>query len=643
MQKRSDIAHKLELLAPAKDCEIARQAIIHGADAVYIGADDFGARVAASNSVKDIASLADFAHSFDAKVYVTLNTLIYDEELKRAEELIKSIYHAGVDALIVQDMSILKMDIPPIALHASTQCDTRTPEKAKFLEDCGFSQIVLARELSLEEIRRIAEATTVPLEAFVHGALCVSYSGDCQASLLATGRSANRGECAQMCRVKYSLTDENGTNVAPDAHYLSLRDMNRLDRLKDMADAGISSFKIEGRLKDSDYVRNTVAAYSRALDKIVQTSNGQYIRASSGRSTYNFTPDVNSTFNRRFTNYFLDGRPSGSVKMSSLDSPKWIGTDVATVVSAKGKSIKIRAKATLNNGDGLGYFNNEGQFCGFRLNKIEGDIIFPATPIAIKPGIKLYRNRDKVRDEIMSRQTAVRQIDISAKLRRISESTISLQLTDENGSSIESTVDCEFQHAKTPQSETRRRVIAKFGDSIYKLCEFEDLINESDFTPASVLTELRRQAVKLLDLDRKLRYKFDYRRNSSTKTTVFKDGSLDYHNNVANHLSQEFYKAHGFKVGRKALEVSKPGINEEFRVMTTRYCLRRELDACLRTANANRLPSPLFLRSANNIYRLDFNCAKCEMQVIRPAENRNSKNRNKKTHLAPDSSDILHY
>lgn len=622
MQKESNIRHKLELLAPARDCEIGRQAILHGADAVYIGADDFGARVAASNSVKDIANLAEFAHNFDAKVYVTLNTLIYDSELKRAEKLISDIYHAGVDALIVQDMSVLRMDIPPIALHASTQCDTRTPEKAKFLEECGFSQIVLARELSLDEIREVAATTSVPLEAFVHGALCVSYSGDCQASLLATGRSANRGECAQMCRVNYSLTDANGNKVAPDAHYLSLRDMNRLDRLKDMADAGISSFKIEGRLKDSDYVRTAVAAYSQALDKVVENSGGKYSRASSGHSTYKFTPDVNSTFNRRFTNYFLDGRPSGSVKMSSLDSPKWIGTEVASVVSVKGKGIKVKAKTDLNNGDGLGFFNSEGLFCGFRLNKIDGDIIFPASTISVNPGTKLYRNRDKVRDEIMSRETAIRQIDINAALRRIDNCHIALKLTDENSCTIEATAVCESQPARTPQSETRRRIIAKLGGTIYNLCEFDDLTDELDFMPASVLTDLRREAVKLLDIARTTRYRFDYRRLEASKPTPFKPDALDYHDNVANRASQEFYEAHGFKIGQKALEVIRPCAGEEFRVMTTRYCLRRELGACLRTANGKHLPQPLFLRSANNVYRLDFNCAKCEMQVVRTAQNR---------------------
>lgn len=622
MQKESNIQHKLELLAPARDCEIGRQAILHGADAVYIGADDFGARVAANNSVKDIASLTEFAHNFDARVYVTLNTLIYDSELKRAEKLIRDIYHAGVDALIVQDMSVLRMDIPPIALHASTQCDTRTPEKAKFLEACGFSQIVLARELSLDEIREIAASTSVPLEAFVHGALCVSYSGDCQASLLATGRSANRGECAQMCRVNYSLTDTNGNKVAPDAHYLSLRDMNRLDRLKDMADAGISSFKIEGRLKDSDYVRTTVAAYSQALDKLVENSGGKYSRASSGHSTHKFIPDVNSTFNRRFTNYFLDGRPSESVKMSSLDSPKWIGSEVAYVVSIKGKGIKIKAKTALNNGDGLGFFNDEGQFCGFRLNKIDGDIIFPATTISVKPHTKLYRNRDKVRDEIMSRETAIRQINISAVLRRIDKCHIALKLTDENSCSIEATTLCKTQPARTPQSETRSRTIAKLGGTIYNLCEFDDQTDESDFMPASVLTDLRREAIKQLDITRKTRYRFEYRRIETDRPAPFKTAALDYHDNIANHASQEFYKSHGFKIRQKALEISKPGDDEEFRVMTTRYCLRRELGACLRTANGRRLPQPLFLRSANNVYRLDFNCAKCEMQVVRTAINR---------------------
>ena len=375
----------LELLAPARDAIIGKEAVIHGADAMYIGADAFGARAAARNSVADIASLVDFAHSFDSRVYVTLNTLIYDDELREAEKLIRQLYIIGVDALIVQDLSVLRMDIPPIALHASTQCDTRTPAKARFLQDCGFSQIVLARELSLTEIKAIAEAVTVPIEAFVHGALCVSYSGDCQASLFSTGRSANRGECAQMCRLPYSLTDSDGRKLAPDGHYLSLRDMNRLDRLADLADAGVSSFKIEGRLKESDYVRNTVAAYYRTLDKVVDSSEGRYKRLAAGSVKYNFEPDVTRSFNRRFTHYFLDGRPAKNVSMASIDSPKWIGHKIGKVKALKGRAIVVESEEPLCNGDGHGYFGSDGRYSGFRVNRVDGSLIYPASDVKVSP------------------------------------------------------------------------------------------------------------------------------------------------------------------------------------------------------------------------------------------------------------------
>lgn len=605
------------MLAPARDCEIARQAILHGADAVYIGADAFGARAAATNDTADISRLTDFAHSFNAKVYVTLNTLIYDAELPRAEALIRKLYRAGVDALIVQDMSVLRMDIPPIALHASTQCDTRTPEKAVFLENCGFSQIVLARELSLEQIRQIASKTSVPLEGFVHGALCVSYSGDCQASLLATGRSANRGECSQMCRLRYRLTDAGGKTIAPEGHYLSLRDMNRLSRLGDLIDAGISSFKIEGRLKDSNYVRNTVAAYSIALDRIIEASDGAYRRASTGRASYSFEPDVYTTFNRRFTQYFLDGLPSNGEKMSSLDSPKWIGIKVASVISTKGDAIKVKASQALNNGDGLGFFDDNGKFQGFRLNRVSADVIYPATHISISPGTPLYRNRDKKRDDTMSGETAKRCIDIDATLRRINNNLISLKLTDCEGISAEATALCEYQAARSPQKDNKRRVISKLGDSIYSLKSYLDLSGEDSFIAASILAELRRNAVKLLDRTRMARYRYDYRREEKKEIAPFKNESLDYHDNVANRLAKKFYSDHGIEISQDAIEVTPPPDTAEVRVMTTKYCIRRELGACLRTPGAKRLPSPLFLSSANTSYRIEFNCSGCEMHVIR--------------------------
>ena len=619
MTSTGDIIRRLELLAPARDCVIGRQAIIHGADAVYIGADAFGARVAAANAVDDIAGLVDFAHAYNARVYVTVNTLIYENELRRVEDLIRSLYRVGVDALIVQDLGILRMDIPPIALHASTQCDTRTPEKARFLEACGFSQIVLARELSLEQIREITSAVSVPVEAFVHGALCVSYSGDCQASLFATGRSANRGECAQMCRLPYNLTDAAGNRLAPDAHYLSLRDMNRLDRLAELVDAGVTSFKIEGRLKESDYVRNTVAAYSTALNKVIGQSDKRLARLSSGEVELNFTPDVVRSFNRRFTSYFMDGRPSGAERMASLDTPKWIGTEIGKVVASNGKSIKVNSKAELNNGDGLGYFGSDGQYCGFRVNKVEGAVIYPASPVSVKPGTILYRNRDKRRDDEMARQTAVRQILVSAVLRRVNDSLIALCLTDDRGKHAEVACGCAAEVSRTPQRDNRRRTLSRLGDTIYRLVSVEDSLGDDSFVPASMLADLRRRAVEALDRVRRASYTYDYRRQEDDVISPFRDGALDRHDNVANSLAQRFFEAHDINVAEPAAEVSLPDRTVDRRVMTTRYCLRRELGACLRTKHGDRLPRELYLRAPGVTYRLDFDCADCRMKVVLPA------------------------
>lgn len=612
----------LELLAPARDCNIARQAILHGADAVYIGSEAFGARAAAVNQVSDIADLVEFAHDFNAKVYVTLNTLIYDDELRHAEQLIRNLYRVGVDALIVQDLGILRMDIPPIALHASTQCDTRTPEKAIFLQNCGFSQIVLARELSLSQIREITSVVTVPVEVFVHGALCVSYSGDCQASLFATGRSANRGECAQMCRLSYSLTDEFGRRIAPDAHFLSLRDMNRLDRIADLADAGVSSFKIEGRLKEVDYVRNTVAAYSTAINRLVLSSDGRYERSSSGETTYSFKPDVERTFNRRFSSYFLDGRPSDSEKMASLESPKWIGTAIGHVVSSKGRTIKVSTKVQLNNGDGLGYFSKDGKYTGFRANKVEGNVINLTAELSIPSGTVLYRNRDKKRDDEMSTETACRKIPVNAVLRRIDGSHVALSFEDDRRVRAEVIVEAREQEARTPQLDTRARLVGRLGDTIYSLTSFDDTLPDNTFLSASVLSNLRRAVVDSLSLARKATYRYDYRRPEADIITPYRPDPLDRHDNVANKLAQSFFASHDIAVSQRAAEVDLPDDSSDRRVMTTRYCLRRELGACLRTNNGGNLPRNLYLRAPGVDYRLDFDCRNCLMKVVLPAKSR---------------------
>ena len=606
---------KIELLAPARDAVTAIEAIKHGADAVYMGAMSHGARSAAGNSLEDIAQVVEYAHQFNAKVYITVNTIIYDNELAAVEQLIHRLYRIGVDALIVQDMGILRMNIPPIALHASTQCDTRNAEKALFLEKAGFSQIVLARELSIAEIAEIHEKVNVPIEAFVHGALCVSYSGDCQASLMAKGRSANRGECAQMCRLPYSLTDREGKIYRYHKYLLSLRDLNRSTDVEAMLEAGVSSFKIEGRLKDVGYVKNTVAAYRQILDRIIEQNPDKYERASIGETSLKFTPALNKSFNRGFTRYFADDNAVAH-PMASLDSPKSIGEPVARVKRRQpdGSYILKDVTAKLHNGDGLGFFHERGPFSGFRLNKIDKNVIYPHIPNTYaNPGAVIYRNKDKEWDDTLAHDTATRLIDITMTLRIVKGDTVVLEIADQRGNNITVTQQGELQEAKTPQEQGRRRVLEKTGGTIYNVTLINDSVGNI-FIPASLLTELRRQAIDLLNKAHSMRYERDYRRKEDTSVLPPMGTRLTYHDNVSNRLAQQFYVDHGITALQPALEVRRP--QGETIVMTTRYCIRRELGCCLKTHKGKELPSPLFIETGLERFRLDFDCKACRMRVI---------------------------
>lgn len=605
---------KIELLAPARNLETGIAAIDHGADAVYIGARHHGARAAAGNSVEDIRRLTEYAHSYGVRIYVTLNTLVYDDEIDEVQGLVGELYRAGVDALIVQDMSILKMSLPPIALHASTQCDIRTPEKARFLEEAGFSQLVLARELTLKEIEAVRAATTVPLEAFVHGALCVSYSGNCQASYALTGRSANRGECAQICRLAYDLIDGDGNKVLAGKHLLSLRDMNRLASLGAMIDAGISSFKIEGRLKDLTYVKTVTVAYRRALDSIIDASDGRLVRSSLGRSETTFEPDPSSVFNRGFTDYFLyERRPVE--RMASMESPKCVGEPIGTVVKARGNVIEASLDKVINNGDGLSYYDPEGRLSGFRVNRVEGRRLYVATATAITPGTRLYRNMDIKLEAMMSRPTAERRIDVRLQLRTVGRSGIALDIATEEDGMMQATAlaECELVPASRPQGETRRVALGKLGDTVYRAVEIIDRVGEI-FVPLSVVTALRRKAVEALDRSRRAAYPWEFRKAQVPGLRTWKT-VLEYGDNVANRLSREFFAGVGASDVSPALEAQKERPAGPLRVMQTRYCLRRELGACLRTPAGGRLKGPLTLRGLNFDLMAEFDCAKCEMAI----------------------------
>lgn len=610
----------IELLAPARNAEIAIEAIKHGADAVYIGGPGFGARAAAGNSIEDIERIIEFAHKFNARVYVTINTILYDDELREVEHLINKLYRIGVDALIVQDMSLLRMNIPPIALHASTQCDTRSVAKARFLQEVGFSQLVLARELSLTEINKIYQNVNVPLEVFVHGALCVSYSGDCQAGFVAMNRSANRGECPQMCRQLYTMTDADGKVIIKDKHLLSLKDMNRSGYIADMIEAGVSSFKIEGRLKDMSYVKNTVAFYRQAIDRVIVANPDKYCKASSGSSIINFKPELEKSFNRGFTDYFLNGVEK-KYSIASIDTPKSMGECVGQVKSIKGNKIIARLDKKLNNGDGMGYFGANGVFQGFRLNKIENNILYPATRIEIEPGTLLYRNKDKNWDDILSKNTAKRTIDVDMTLR-IKDDLAILDMKDERGNKVSATHPILIQEAESPQEQKRVQTLSKLGATIYKANKIEDNAG-TRFISMAILADLRRKATDLLDVAQRITYKYDYRKNENASIKYI-NSKLSYHDNVANKLAETFYKSHSSVVSQGAIEVMNLGSSNEVLVMNTRYCLRRELGFCLKTSSGKKLKAPLYITTANNCFRIEFDCNKCQMNIIYLA--RNNKN-----------------
>jgi Collagenase and related proteases len=502
---------KIELLAPAKNLECGIEAVNHGADAVYIGAPKFSARAAAGNSLEDIAALVEHAHLYNAKIYVTVNTILHDEELKETETLIWDLYKVGVDALIIQDMSITRMNLPPIALHASTQCDNRTPEKVQFMEAAGFEQVVLPRELSLVEIKKIHQTTDVPLEAFVHGALCVSYSGQCYISQALYGRSANRGECAQVCRLPFNLVDAKGEVIVRNKHLLSLKDLNQSDNLEAMIDAGVSSLKIEGRLKDVTYVKNVTAYYRQKLDEVF-AQRPEYIRASSGHCKYEFTPQLDKSFSRGFTNYFLFNR---SKDISSMDTPKSLGEEMGTVKELRGNYLTVAGVKSFNNGDGVCYINEQGDLTGFRINKVETNKLFPHEMPDVKPRTVLYRNFDQEFERLLTRKSSERKIDVELCLAE-NNFGFTLSAKDEDGNAVSITLPREKELARTPQADNLRNQLGKLGNTPFEASRIDVDFQENWFIPASVLAELRRETIDKLLQTRKINY-----RRSVTKNTAY--------------------------------------------------------------------------------------------------------------------------
>ena len=563
---------KIELLAPAKNLECGIAAIDHGADAVYIGAPKFGARAAAVNSLEDIAALVEYAHLYNARIYVTVNTILKDEELQETEKMIWALFRAGVDALIVQDMGITGLNLPPIPLHASTQMDNRTVEKVRFLADAGFRQVVLARELSLREISKIHEACPdVPLEIFVHGALCVSYSGQCYVSQACFGRSANRGECAQFCRLPFSLVDAEGRVIVKDKHLLSLKDLNQSDELEALLDAGASSFKIEGRLKDVSYVKNVTAAYRRKLDAIFARRK-EYARASSGSCRYAFNPQLDKSFSRGFTHYYLHGRTKD---VFSFDTPKSLGEEMGTMKEARGNYLTVAGLKSFNNGDGVCYIDEQGRLQGFRINRVEGNKLYPQEMPRIKPRTVLYRNFDQEFEKILARKSSERRIAVSVRLTD-TPFGFALTLTDEDDNSVTLSLAREKEPARTPQEENLKTQLAKFGNTPFEAVRIDIDFAGNWFLPASVLADFRRQAVEKLISARRINYR---RELFVLKPTAhaFPQSTLTYLGNVMNAQAVSFYAGHGVASIAPAFERAPA---EKAVLMFCKHCLRYSMGWC---------------------------------------------------------------
>jgi len=599
---------KIELLAPAKNLECGIEAVNHGADAVYIGAPKFSARAAAGNSLEDIAALVEHAHLYNAKIYVTVNTILHDEELKETETLIWDLYKVGVDALIVQDMSITRMNLPPIALHASTQCDNRTPEKVKFMADAGFEQVVLPRELSLVEIKKIHQTTDVPLEAFVHGALCVSYSGQCYISQALFGRSANRGECAQVCRLPFNLVDATGKVIVRNKHLLSLKDLNQSDNLEAMLDAGVSSLKIEGRLKDVTYVKNVTAYYRQKLDEIF-AQRPEYIRASSGHCKYEFTPQLDKSFSRGFTNYFLFNR---SKDISSMDTPKSLGEEMGTVKELRGNYLTVAGVKSFNNGDGVCFINEHGELSGFRINRVETNKLFPQEMPNVKPRTVLYRNFDQEFEKLLTRKSSERKIDVELCLAE-NNFGFTLSAKDEDGNAVSVTLPREKELARTPQEDNLRNQLGKLGNTPFEASRIDVDFQENWFIPASVLAELRRETIDKLLQTRKINYRRSVRKIQPT-THSFPLNKLTYLGNVMNAEAETFYRDHGVKEIQPAFE--KVPV-EGAALMFCKHCIRYNLGYCP-THQGGKSPytEPYYLTYKDKKFRLSFDCKNCEMKVI---------------------------
>ncbi len=598
---------KLELLSPAKNLDFGREAINHGADALYIGAPAYGARAAATNTLEDIEALANYAHLYGSKVFVTVNTLLFDNEVEAAVKMIRQLYNIGVDALLIQDMGMLECDLPPIELHASTQCHNVSVERIKFLESIGMKRVVLARETSLEQMREIRQTTHLDLEAFVHGALCVSYSGQCYMSQYLNERSGNRGCCSQPCRSTYDLYDGDNKLLIKEKHLLSLRDFNASQQLENMIAAGITSFKIEGRLKDLSYVKNITAYYRQLLDNMMEGHK----KVSSGHSTYAFIPDPERTFNRGYSDYLLRERQP----MANFATQKSLGKRIGKVTFVGRNSLIISGTEPFANGDGLCYLDADGHLQGFLVNGVQGRTVIPNQMPDISVGTIIWRNQDQLFEKQLQGKSAERKIDVEMHFSATSNG-FALRLTDEDGLSVTHSVTAEHQEARNNSGTVKQ--LSKLGNTPFVATAVVDETQGRYFLPAGSVNQLRREAVeKLISLRIKHFHPIDCPRNDSG--VPYPATTLDYRANVINDKAEMFFKHHGVKKIERGLEQTKDYDGKA--LMTTKYCLRYELGCCLQGKNngkpqVNIAPTDtLILRNNDRRFRLQFDCRNCQMLI----------------------------
>lgn len=616
------LPHQIELLSPARDAEIAKEAILHGADAVYMGGPSFGARHNACNSLKDIADVVSFAHRYGSKVFVTFNTILHDNELEPARQLIHQFYDAGVDALIVQDMGILELDIPPIDLHASTQTDIRSVEKAKFLADVGLSQLVLARELSLEQIKQIHQNVNATLEFFIHGALCVAFSGQCYISHAQTGRSANRGDCSQACRLPFTLKDDQGRVVAYDKHLLSMKDNNQTANLRALIDAGVRSFKIEGRYKDMSYVKNITAHYRQELDAILE-ERSDLAPASFGRTVHHFTPNPDKTFHRGSTDYFVNQRQT---TIGAFDSPKFIGLTIGEVLKVGKDFLDVSTQESLTNGDGLNVLVKR-EIVGFRANTVEKTgknqyRIFPNEMpeglFKLRPHHPLNRNLDHQWQQFLQKSSSERRLTVDLQLSA-TENGLQLLATSEDGTQVTHSIDGQFEAAKQPEKalSTLREGLAKLGQTHYVAGAVNIDLAEPVFVPNAQLNQLRRDTIDLLSQTQLAQYQRASRKAVTSPPPVYPEAHLTFLANVYNQKARDFYQRYGVELIEAAYEAHE--VKDDAPVMITKHCLRFAFHLCPKQAKGvqgvRTKVTPMQLVHNDEVLTLKFDCKACEMQV----------------------------